>query len=239
MTKPMLLSDFTRLPPAARAMAYEGLSGMIDTVAAAAPDSHRFLRYQWFAAALLAYGGQARTIVVEEDGEPVIALPLSAIGPAPARLAAIPGSYWPFRSFPVRDTASASAMVLLLDRLADEVNGLRIGPVYDGDPAASRLIAAARVRGWAVLDRFVADSFLLDMAAAQRDADWPRGSTLRKNRSHEKHLAERGELDWQFLSGDGVAPAFAALAAIEEKSWIASQTDGRDAKFTRSGHGRF
>jgi hypothetical protein len=54
MTKPMLLSDFTRLPPATRATAFEGLSALIDRVAERAPETHRFLRYQWFAAALLA-----------------------------------------------------------------------------------------------------------------------------------------------------------------------------------------
>ena len=87
MTKPMLLSEFARLPAAMRATAFEGLSALIDTVAAAAPKSHRFLRYQWFAAATAAYGLRARTLVVEHDGDPVIALPFAAFGPGPARLA--------------------------------------------------------------------------------------------------------------------------------------------------------
>ena len=185
-----------------RATAFEGLSALIDTVAEAAPDSHRFLRYQWFAAATAAYGLRARTLIVEHDGDPVIALPFASFGPGPARLAMVPGCYWPFRGFPAAEHADAAAFDTLLDRLGQEVNGLRIGPSYDGDPATSALIAAAQRRGWAVLDRFVADSYALDMVAAQgEEGGWPRGSTLKKNRFHEKHLAEHGALDWTLPVG--------------------------------------
>jgi CelD/BcsL family acetyltransferase involved in cellulose biosynthesis len=150
------------------------------------------------------------------------------------------GCYWPFRSFPVREDAGIEAAEALLPRLAREVRALRFGPVYDGDPALEILKEAARARGWAVLDRFVADSYLLDMQAAQGEGGWPRNSTLRKNRFHEKHLGSHGSLDWAFVSGgDWSAEAFDALAAVEEKSWIAARTDGSDAKFTRAGHGAF
>lgn len=240
MTKPLLLSDFQQLPPATRAVAVDGLSDLLNTVAEAGPDTHRFLRAQWFAAAVSAYGGQARTIVVETNGDPVIALPLVRFGPNPARLAAVPGSYWPFRSFPASVRAGRPAYGALLDRLATEVNALRIGPVYDGDTSLEPLLAAARAKGWATLDRFVADSYLLDMAGAQAEGTWPRNSTLRKNRFHEKHLGDHGALDWQFLSGTAWGQGgFDSLAAIEEKSWIAARTDGSDAKFTTTGHGAF
>nr|WP_295672694.1 GNAT family N-acetyltransferase [Sphingomonas sp.] len=244
MNAPMLLSEFPQLPPATRAVALDGLSGLIDLVAVSSPASHRFLRFQWFAAALKAYGpaygGRARTIVVEADGEPVIALPMVRFGPGPARLAAVPGCYWPFRSFPARADAADDAYAALLKTLGEEVNALRIGPVYDGDASAGPLLAAARAAGWAVLDRFVADSFRLDMAAVQADGVWPRNSTLRKNRSHEKHLGLHGMLDWQFLSGETMLPGtFDALAGIERKSWITARTDGSDAKFTTTGHGAF
>lgn len=240
MTKPMRLDDFTRLPAAARALVLDGLSGAIDTVAAGAPESHRFLRYQWYAAALAAYGGAARTIVVESEGEPVIALPIVAFGPARAGLAAVPGCYWPFRSFPARLEADDAAFDALLAALGRAVNALRIGPVYDDDPGLARLIEAAAARGWALLDRFVADSWLLDMAALSAEGTWPRNSTLRKNRFHEKHLAAHGALDWRFVAGaDWTAAAFEALAEIERKSWIAARTDGSDAKFTATGHGAF
>jgi CelD/BcsL family acetyltransferase involved in cellulose biosynthesis len=240
MTKPMLLAEFTRLPPATRAVVFDGLSGAIDPVAEAAPETHRFLRYQWFAAALAAYGGQARTILIEHDSDPVIALPMIRFGPAAARLAAVPGCYWPFRSFPASVTAGKDAFDALVDSLGREVNALRIGPVNDGDPSLAPLLAAARAKGWAILDRFVADSWVLDMASAQGEEAWPRTSTLRKNRFHEKHLAAQGALAWRFLGGaDLAASGFDALASIEEKSWIATDTDGRDAKFTAAGHGSF
>lgn len=239
MTKPMLLADFVRLPPTMTAVVCDGLSSRIDAVATAAPASHQFLRYSWFAAALAAYGGAAQTIVIEADRVPVLALPMIAIGPRWARLAAVPGSYWPFRSFPADGDAEAPAFDLLADTLAARVNAIRIGPVYDDDPAAQALIAAARSRGWAVLDRFIADSFLLDMAT-QAASGWPRTSTLRKNRFHEKHLADHGMLAWAFLDGAALAAGgFDSLAAVEEKSWIAARTDGRDAKFTATGHGAF
>lgn len=239
MTKPMLLADFQRLPPVMTASAVDGLSATIDEVASAAPTSHRFLRYQWYAAALSAYGGRARTLMVADDGTPVIALPMVGIGPAVLRVAGVPGCYWPFRSFPSAEDSDPAAFALLADRLAGEVNALRIGPVYDGDPSATGIIAAARARGWAVLDRFIADSYLLDMAAQSAEG-WPRNSTLRKNRNHEKHLAEHGALDWRFLDGAALASGgFEALGEIEEKSWIAARTDGSDAKFTTTGHGAF
>ena len=239
MTKPMMLADFARLPPAYRARRVDGLASDIDAVAEQAQSSHRFLRYQWFAAALAAYGGEARTLILDDAAGPVAALPLVRVGPRRIGTAAITGCYWPFRSFPVAQGLDDNAFDVLADAVARAVTALRFGPVYDGDPAADGLIAAARRRGWAVLDRFIADSYLLDMAAAARDG-WPRNSTLRKNRFHEKHLADHGALDWRFLDGaELLAGGFDQLAAIEDRSWIAARTDGRDAKFTAAGHGAF
>ena len=235
----MFLADFQRLPPVARASVADGLATAIDTVATAAPPGHAFLRYGWYAAALAAYGGQARTVLVEEDGRPTLALPIATVGPAFLGLATVPGCYWPFRSFPLAADAGDATLKAALATLAGTVNGLRIGPVYDDDAAAMPLIAAARASGWAVLDRFVADSWLLDMAALQDEGTWPRGSTLRKNRFHEKHLAAHGVPDWRFLCDADWPAAFDALAAVERASWIAARTDGSDAKFTTAGHGAF
>jgi len=219
MTKPMLLADFTRLPPMTRGLVLDGLSGAIDLVAERAPETHRFLRYQWFAAALATFGGSARTILIERDGDPVIALPMIRFGPASARLAAVPGSDLPFRSFPADADADAGAFDALVDRLGEAVNALRIGPVRDGDPALWPLLVAARAKGWATLDRFVGDSHLLDLRAALDAGDWPRPSTVQRNRFYEKHLADRGVLDWHFLDGAGLAAGgFAELAAVEEKN---------------------
>ncbi len=235
----MFLADFQRLPPVARGSVADGLAAAIDAVADAAAPGQAFLRYGWYAAALNAYGGRARTLLVEEDGEPSLALPLVDVGPTWLKLAAVPGSYWPFRSFPVATFAGEATVKAALSTLAGSLNGLRIGPVYDDDVAAMPLIAAARAGGWAVLDRFVADSWLLDMAALQAEGTWPRGSTLRKNRFHEKHLAAHGAPDWRFLTGADWPAAFDALADIEQASWIAARTDGSDAKFTTTGHGAF
>jgi len=240
MSKPMPLADFTRLPPLLAVDCVDGLAGAIDAVAARAAPSHRFLRYGWYAAALKAYGGAARTLSVSREGEALVALPMVKTGPAWLGLASVPGCYWPFRSFPVREDAGIEAFEALLPRLARAATALRVGPVYDGDPGLELLKAAAQAKGWAVLDRFVADSFVLDMAALRAEGTWPRNSTLRKNRFHEKHLADHGALDWDYVSGEGWDEvAFAALGQVEEKSWIAAKTDGGDAKFTAGGHGAF
>nr|WP_315381438.1 GNAT family N-acetyltransferase [uncultured Sphingomonas sp.] len=207
-----------------------GLADTLDAVAEQAPESHRFLRRGWYAAALQAYGGAARTLVVDVAGVPLAALPLVARGPRWLGLAEISGCYWPFRSFPVAEGASPAAADALLGALARQVRALRVGPIYDGDPALDWLQARALAIGWTLLDRQVADSFLLDIAAE----DWPRGSTLRKNRHLEKHLAAAGALAWEWGP-----PDIDALADIERRSWIADRTDGHDAKFTADGHGAF
>ena len=235
MTAPLPLAAFDRLPPVARAKVVEGLDSRLDAVAARAAEGHRFLRFGWFAAALAAYGGQARTLVASEDEVAVLALPYVGIGPSALKLATIPGSYWPFRSFPLALGAGEPALKAALAVLARQVRGLRIGPVMDGDPAAEPLLAAARTAGWAVLDRGVARSWRFDLT----DAEWPRSSTLKKNRFFEKHLAGHGALDWRFLEGGDWPKAFDLLAEVEEASWIAADTDGADAKFTASGHGAF
>lgn len=240
MTRPMPPDPLTRRAPLLQAEVVEGLSPAIDRVAERARLSHRFLRHGWYAAALRAYGGTARTLSVTRDGEAAAALPLVAAGPAVLGLVSVPGCYWPFRSFPVAEDAGPEVADALLDTVSRDVRALRLGPVYDGDPGLELLRAAARVRGWAVLDRFVADSYLLDMAALRAGGGWPRSSTLRKNRFHEKHLAGHGALSWEFVQGTGwTDAAFESLAGVEAKSWIAARTDGSDAKFTATGHGAF
>ncbi|PAX07058.1 GNAT family N-acetyltransferase [Sphingomonas lenta] len=238
MTKPLRPDDFRRASHAVEAVVVDGLPPSLDQVADAGPASHAFLRRAWFAAAVEAYGGTPRTLVVRRGGEPALALPLVPYGPRALGLAMAPGSYWPFRSFPLSD-ASEPVLAAALARLARTVNVLRIGPTPDEDPSVSPLLAAARARGWAVLDRPVGASWLFRLGDATRAGEWPRGSTLKKNRWHEKQLAAHGALDWRFAENDDWPAAFDRLAAVEEKSWIATRTDGRDAKFTDTGHGRF
>jgi CelD/BcsL family acetyltransferase involved in cellulose biosynthesis len=236
MTTPMLLADFVRLPPAILSEVVPGLAGAIDAVAMRAAPSHAFLRYGWYAAALAAYGGQAHTLLVSEDETPVLALPFVAVGPSWLRMATVPGCYWPFRSFGLALGTSDAALKMGLATLAREVNAIRIGPVYDGDAAATPLIDAAHASGWAAIDRSIGESWSLDLEPVVDGQPWPRNSTLRKNRFHEKHLAAHGHTDWRVLTGADWPAGFDALGAVEDKSWIASATDRSDMKFTRNGH---
>lgn len=66
---------------------------------------------------------------------------------ASLNVAQVPGSYWPFRSFPLALDADGPALDTALTALARHVRALRIGPVLAGDPAADALAAAARDRG--------------------------------------------------------------------------------------------
>src|SRR3546814_8850195 len=122
-------------------------------------------------------------------------------------MASVPGSYWPFRSFPMSITAAPDQVALLLAELRRQIRVLRIGPVCDGDPGLEAMIAVARAKGWAVLDRFVADGYVLDMAGGKVAGTWPRSSTLKKNRFHEKHLATHGALGWHYATGDALIAA--------------------------------
>jgi CelD/BcsL family acetyltransferase involved in cellulose biosynthesis len=231
MTRPIPSSAFRTAVPAARWVA--GLPGAIDAVAERAAPSHRFLRRGWFAAAEAAYGGRIETLLVEAGETPLLAMPLRRVAPG---VAAVPGSYWPFRSFPaVQGADPFDAALAGLARHA----AVRIGPVADDDPAAAPLLERARARGWAVLGRHHGDGWLFRLGDQHDAGAWPRNSTLRKNRFHEKHLAEHGAVEWRFVDGDAWPAAFDLLAQVEEASWIATRTDGRDAKFTRGGHGAF
>lgn len=239
MTMPMRLDETAAAPAPVRATLEDGLPDPIDAVAAAAPASHGFLRRQWFAAAVAAYGGAPRTVVARVGEVPVLALPIVAAGRRAPGVYTVPGCYWPFRGFPMAEAACAEAVDAALAVLARQVRVLRVGPAIDGDPAVSALVARARAAGWGVVSRRVADSFVLDMAAKRAEGTWPRNSTLKKNRFHEKHLAAHGALDWRFVAKDAWPAAFDAMAEVEKKSWLADATDGRDTKFTRWGHGAF
>jgi CelD/BcsL family acetyltransferase involved in cellulose biosynthesis len=210
-----------------------GLPASIDTVAERADPRHAFLRRAWFEAAV--DDGVHTLIATRGDGSLIAALPTCEIWPALGRLRAVPGSYWPYRSFPVdADADDTELAALLLDKAARRALGRiwRLGPVYEDDATAVRLMRVARASGWTPLSRRIATSYLLDIEAVQEEGKWPRGSTLRKNRFHEKHLASHGELEWRFVSGaEWSAEIFDALAEIERRSWVAKETSGKDAKF--------
>lgn len=236
MSRPLSLADFPRLPRALAVTEHDGLPAVIDRVAEAAPASHAFLRHQWFAAALRAYGGRAATVVVAAEGVPALAVPVVTVGPAFLRIGQVPGSFWPFRSVPAGWLADDPVRDAALTALAARWRAIRIGPAHADDPAIAPLVARAQAAGWRVGHRGAMESFILDMAALRRAGSWPRNSTLRKNRFHEKHLAAHGALAWPVLGGADWPAGFAALAEVERQSWQAGATD---AKFCRPPHATF
>jgi CelD/BcsL family acetyltransferase involved in cellulose biosynthesis len=217
-------------PPRAATIACEaGFSAALDEAAAGADPRHAFLRRAWFQAA----GGAAAVTLVSigPDGRVLAALPTVATGPRLLGIRAVPGSYWPLRSFPIAEDARDADLAALLSHPALG-RAWRVGPVNADDPSASRLVGLARLLGWTVLERRIATSFVLDIGPARAAGPWPRSSTLKKNRFHEKHLAAHGALAWRFLSGADWTPAlFDALAQVEAASWIGERPDA-DAKFT-------
>lgn len=216
-----------------------GLAAEIDAAAEAADPRHAFLRRAWFAAARPA--APVTVVGRRPDGRVIAALPIASGGWGPVK--SVPGSYWPFRGFPIAADASVAELAALLgDRRARHALGLgwRLGPACADDPAVVRVRAAAAASGWRVIERPIGMSFVLEAGAMHRDGAWPRGSTLRKNRWFEKELAKTGPLDVRFVSGgDWTKEAFDALATIEAASWIPKKTGGEDAKFLAEHHRAF
>src|SRR3546814_11676296 len=100
-------------------------------------------------------------------------------------MASVPGSYWPFRSFPMSITAAPDQVALLLAELRRQIRVLRIGPVCDGDPGLEAMIAVARAKSWAVLDRLVAAGYVSDIAGRKVEGPWPRHPTPQKTPHHK------------------------------------------------------
>jgi CelD/BcsL family acetyltransferase involved in cellulose biosynthesis len=217
--------------PALAVERFAGVSPLIDEASANAAPALAFLRAAWFEAA----GGEgAATLVARRpDGRVLAALPTVRNGRWEFLGRSVPGSYWPFRSFPLAaDASEAELTAFLADRQARAALGpfWRLGPVYEDDPTLGRLAAVAREAGWSLLRRTLGTAFVLDLAARRREGPWPSNKTLRKNRWIENRLAEEGELAFSAVSGpDWSAAAFDALAEIERNSWVGKK--GGDAKF--------
>jgi CelD/BcsL family acetyltransferase involved in cellulose biosynthesis len=210
-----------------------GLPAAIDAAAAAADPRHAFLRRAWFAAA--AGDAPASTLVARRgDGAVIAALPLVRAGPRLLGLSAVPGCYWPYRSFPVARDASDDELAALLAAPAARAalgRAWRLGPVMDNDPTLVRLLGIAGRCGFAALARRTATSHGFDIAAARAAEPWPRPSTLRNMHKHEKKLARLGAVDFRLVSGaDWAGGALDALTAIERESWAGSRA-GADPKF--------
>ena len=205
----------------------EGFSP-VDEAAAAADPRHGFLRAAWFA-------GAARTLVARgAGGSAIAALPIARRGP----LREVPGSYWPCRSFPIAQSAEDAEIASFLSANRKSLGlAWRLGPLREDDPTALRLQRVAAAGGWTLLRRRLGTCFVLDLAAARAAGPWPRPATQRKNRWHERRLAEHGELGFQSFRGSAWTPElFDTLAGIERESWVARKTDGRDCKFLAPAH---
>lgn len=232
------LIETSSCPAAIDVAEVAGIADAVDVAAAAAAPEHAFLRAAWYRACV---GGDAATLLATRpDGRVIAALPTVTATGLPLGLRAVPGSYWPYRSFPVAADAGDEELVAFLAHpLARRRLGplWRVGPMREDDPTGRRLAAVATRAGWTSLARRTGTSFLLDLAALRSESAWPRSSTLKKNRYFEKHLAADGALDFRFFRGSDWTPAlFDELAGIEANSWVASDTDGRDAKFLAPRH---
>jgi CelD/BcsL family acetyltransferase involved in cellulose biosynthesis len=217
-----------------------GIPDLVDEAAANADPAHAFLRASWFRAA----GGDCATLVARRpDGRVVAALPTRPLHRLTPLARAVPGCYWPLRSFPIAaDISDAELAAFLAAPAARRALGTlwRVGPVPEDDPTAARLVPAARAAGWRVLKRTLATSFVLDVEALRAQGAWPRSSTLKKNRWFERQLAAQGELRFRFATGgDWTEELFDTLAAIERSSCLPTRTDARDAKFLAPQHRAF
>ncbi len=210
-----------------------GYPDAIDEAAAIAAPAHRFLRRAWFAAA--GDGGAVTLVGRRADGTAFAAIPTLPVGPSIAGARTVPGSYWPFRFFPLAGDAGEAELVALLSGDAARAalgRVWRLGPVYRADPAMRLLVRAARKAGWTVLKRDLGTTFLHDIAAARAAGTWPRKSKLRRLRVAERRLAGEGEMGLRFVRGplwtDGLLDA---LGDIEARGWVGRATDGSGAKF--------
>lgn len=202
-------------------------------VAEAADPAHSFLRSSWFAAA--APEGIPNLLALRSNGSALAAIPLASRRLAFLKMREVPGSYWPFRSFPVAADASDDELVAML-RHGDVRKALgpawRVGPVFDNDPTWARLAPLAASSGWTVLTRKLGTCFEIDVKALQADGPWPRASSVKKNRWRERRLAESGEVEVRSFTGaDWTAADRDAIAQVEGNCWLAGLEKGAATQF--------
>jgi len=211
-----------------------------DSVAAAAHPRHAFLRSAWFSAA--APGDLTTLLAQRADGSPVAAVTLLRRRKGPISVREVAGCYWPYRSFPVAgDATDAEIAAFLGSRAARTALGQawRMGPVFEDDPSARKLVRAASEAGWSVLRRRLGTCFEIDLKALTAEGPWPRASTLKKNRWREKKLAEAGSLSFRSFTGcDWTAADRDAIARIEAESWLATLDEGGATQFRAPGQRR-
>jgi CelD/BcsL family acetyltransferase involved in cellulose biosynthesis len=208
---------------------HAGVPATVDRVAESADPRHLFLRRAWYRAC--AAEGATTVTATRADGRAIAALPTC---PARPGVRAVPGSYWPFRSFPVAaDASDAEILAFLASPITCRALGRawRLGPVFADDPTWRRIVPLAGRCGWTVLQRPLGTAYSLDIAEERKAGPWPRASTLKNIAKQEKRLARCGAIGWRRVAGNGwTAQAFDDLASIERNSWVGNRS-GADPKF--------
>lgn len=228
----MLMTRDARLA-AERLHVVRGRAADANGVAEAADPAHAFLRSSWFEAA--AAGEVSNLLALRSSGTPLAAIPLARRRLGPFHIGEVPGSYWPFRSFPIAADADDEELIVLLRR--QEVRSSlgpawRLGPLFDDDPTAVALARVAEPAGWTMLKRKLGTCFEIDVRALQADGSWPRPSTLKKNRWRERRLAELGTLQVRtFTGGDWTFADRDAIAHVEANSWLSGLQGGAATQF--------
>lgn len=203
-----------------------GLGPCLSNTAKVAASDRQFLSAGW-------YGGESGALAtlsaIGNDGEALAALPLT--GRWPFRW--VPGSYWPFRSFPV----AASARPEQLARLFREARragalglAVRLGPTCEDDPALALLRQAVDETGYRLVERVLGRCFVHHVDDLLADGPWPHASAQRRNATRERQLAAHGPIRWAFVRGaDWTGGHLDDLAAVERASWLGAS--GGDRKF--------
>ena len=200
-----------------------GFSPAICAVASLAAPDRRFLNRGWYEV----HGtGTPETVTLRDSaGDCVAAMPLAGSGP----LRHLPGSYWPFRAFPVAETLDPARTSGKL-RFGPATLAARIGPICEDDPALHFLRAAADGSPFQLLERPAGRCFVQDLTALTAAGPWPHASAIKRNAVRERRLAQQGPVTWQFASGAEIdARLFDAMAAVEAASWQGQ--GGGDRKF--------
>ena len=203
-----------------------GLSPAIADAASAAAADRRFLMPCWFGAG---DDKGLRTLVVRgASGTCIAAVPVRRIGP----LRTVPGSYWPFRSFPVVEGAAGNVLNV---RSARRLLGwaFRMGPICEDDPALALLRQGLQGSGYRLLEREAGRCFIHDVDSLLQEGPWPHKSALQRNARRERLLAQSGPVRWEFVRGSGwTSDVFDRMAAVEKASWLGGKQNGADCKFS-------
>ena len=209
---------------------HEGFPEAIDGLATKAAPPRSFLRSAWYRAWA---GGSGHTMIMNSAlGTAIAAVPTMKASSALPGFRTVPGCYWPFRSVLVADNVTAEDLAQALSqRLAIKALGpvWRMGPVSAQDSTTQRVLRAASLTGWNVLERPVGKSWFFDLA---NGGGLPGKSTAKRLRQYERQLTKLGRVSWRRVTGaEWDQTTLDQLGKVEEESWVGRGTDGSGAKF--------